>query len=59
VEFDGAAAHHTRHAFEADRTRDRRAVASGDRVVRITWRQLDEDGPPLANELRRLLSARP
>jgi hypothetical protein len=59
VELDGAAAHHTRHAFESDRARDRRAVASGYRVVRITWRQLDEDGPQLATELRRLLSARP
>ena len=59
VELDGGAAHHTRHAFERDRARDRRTVASGHRVVRITWRQLHEDPRTLASELRRLLSARP
>ena len=59
VELDGGAAHHTRHAFERDRARDRRTVASGHRVVRVTWRQLHEDPRTLASELRRLLSARP
>ena len=55
VELDGAGPHHTRHAFESDRARDRKAVASGHRVVRITWRQLHDDAATLANELRALL----
>jgi predicted transcriptional regulator of viral defense system len=59
VELDGAAAHHTRAAFESDRARDRKAVASGHRVVRITWRQLHDDATSLAAELRTLLSPGP
>jgi Transcriptional regulator, AbiEi antitoxin len=38
VELDGGATHHTRRAFERDRARDRKAVVSGHRVIRITWR---------------------
>jgi hypothetical protein len=57
VELDGGAVHHTRAAFESDRARDRKAVVSGHRVVRITWRQLHEDPAGLAAELRTLLSA--
>ena len=57
VELDGAATHNTRDAFERDRARDRRAVASGHRVVRITWRQLHEDPQTLAAELRTLLAS--
>jgi very-short-patch-repair endonuclease len=59
VELDGAATHDTRGAFERDRARDRKTVASGHRVVRITWRQLHDDPAALAAELRRLLRARP
>ena len=55
VELDGGAVHHTRMAFEADRARDRKAVASGHRVIRITWRQLHEDAKTLAAELGTLL----
>lgn len=58
VELDGRATHHTRAAFESDRARDRRAVASGHRVVRITWRQLHEDPRTLAADLRTLLKAK-
>jgi hypothetical protein len=58
VELDGGATHHTRAAFESDRARDRRAVASGHRVVRVTWRQLHEDPAALAAELRTLLGLR-
>src|SRR4051794_1854275 len=58
VELDGGATHHTRHAFERDRARDRKAVVSGYRVVRVTWRQLHEDPTTLAAELRALLEAK-
>jgi hypothetical protein len=58
VELDGGASHHTRHAFERDRARDRKTVVSGHRVVRITWRQLHEDPTTLAAELRTLLEAK-
>jgi hypothetical protein len=54
VELDGAATHNTRAAFERDRARDRKAIVSGHRVVRITWRQLHENATQLATELRAL-----
>jgi hypothetical protein len=57
VELDGARAHRTRAAFEADRERDRRLQAAGWQVIRVTWRQLDDPVPLLA-DLRRLLSSR-
>src|SRR4051812_33547240 len=56
VECDGFAAHGTRKAFEDDRARDRALVADGWRVVRITWRQLEEDGATIAGQLRGLLA---
>ena len=58
VECDGFAAHGTRKAFEGDRARDRRLTVAGWRVIRITWRQLTEDGPAIARELATLLEAR-
>jgi len=42
VEFDGYAYHSDREAFERDRLRDQRLVASGYRVIRITARQLEQ-----------------
>src|SRR3954447_18775096 len=57
VECDGFAAHGTRKAFEDDRARDRALVVDGWRVVRITWRQLEEDGETIAGQLRALLAA--
>ena len=56
VELDGSQAHQTRAAFETDRERDRRLQAAGWRVLRVTWRQLDEPAALLA-DLRRLLTA--
>jgi very-short-patch-repair endonuclease len=41
VEFDSAAFHMDRTAFERDRLRDQRLTAAGYRVLRITARQLD------------------
>jgi very-short-patch-repair endonuclease len=55
VECDGFAAHGTRRAFEEDRARDRALQVAGWRVVRITWRQLTEDGDELARHIAALL----
>jgi very-short-patch-repair endonuclease len=57
VEVDGAAFHHTRRAFHADRARDRALAALGIQVLRVTWPDLDRDRA-LASELRGALSAR-
>lgn len=57
VELDGYAAHGTRAAFEGDRARDRALQAAGLRVLRVTWRQLDEDPDALAADLERMLRA--
>lgn len=54
VELDGGKAHRTRVAFESDRERDRHIQAAGWRVIRITWRQL-ENPAALRADLRRLL----
>ena len=56
VELDGGQAHRTRAAFESDRERDRRLLAASWRVVRVTWRQL-EDPDALLADLRRLLAS--
>jgi very-short-patch-repair endonuclease len=55
VEVDGFETHGTRQAFERDRARDRRLLAEGWRVARITQRQLDDHPKRLARELRALL----
>ncbi len=44
VEVDGFRFHGTRRAFERDRRRDSLLHAAGERVMRVTWRQL-EDAP--------------
>lgn len=54
VELDGGEAHGTRVAFESDRERDRRLQAAGWRVIRVTWRQLDNPIDLIA-DLRRIL----
>jgi very-short-patch-repair endonuclease len=59
VEVDGWAAHGTRKAFETDRARDRALLVAGWRVVRLTWRQLDEDGDAIAAQLATLLAQPP
>ena len=59
VEVDGWAGHGTRRAFEKDRARDRELVVAGWRVIRLTWRQLDEDGETIARQLSALLGATP
>lgn len=58
VELDGGQSHRTRAAFESDRERDRRLQAAGWRVIRVTWRQLD-DPHAVLDDLRRLLMVEP
>ena len=53
VELDGARAHDTARAFEADRARDTALVAGGFTPLRYTWRRLTTDEPRVAAELRR------
>jgi predicted transcriptional regulator of viral defense system len=55
VELDGYETHSTRAAFERDRARDRALQAQGWRVIRITWRQLQEEPQTIAAQLRALL----
>jgi very-short-patch-repair endonuclease len=55
VELDGHATHSPAHAFELDRARDRRLEAAGWRVIRITWRQLEQEPELVEADLRRLL----
>lgn len=57
VEFDGFAAHGTRRAFERDRRRDARLQVAGYRVVRVTWRQLQEEPVAVVARLAVLLAA--
>jgi hypothetical protein len=56
AELDGHQAHGTRSAFESDRERDRRMQVGGWRVIRITWRQLDQPGS-LSHDLHRLIKS--
>lgn len=55
VELDGRGTHSTALAFEKDRERDRLLLVEGWRVMRVTWRQLRDDGPVVIADLRRLL----
>ncbi len=55
VETDGFRHHGDRAAFEADRERDARLQAVGYRVVRFTWRQIEETPAFAAGTLRELL----
>ena len=40
IEVDGYAFHSSRRAFERDRLRDAELAAAGQRVMRVTWRQI-------------------
>ena len=40
LEFDGAETHLTRHAFHADRRRDRALAVEGVQTLRVTWPDL-------------------
>lgn len=55
VEMDGFAYHSTRAAFERDWRRDAELQAAGYRVIRVTWRQLEEDGAAVIRRLEQVL----
>lgn len=58
VELDSYRFHHTRHAWEQDRERERAARARGDEFRRYTWRDVAEEPAPMLADLRRLLTER-
>ena len=56
VELDSWEFHRTRQAFERDRARDATLILARYRVIRLTWRRLDEVPRAVAQELRGLIS---
>ncbi len=57
VEVDGGAYHHTRRAFQEDRSRDRALATLGIQVLRVTWADLRSPGA-VARELAEVYKAR-
>jgi hypothetical protein len=55
VELDSYRFHHSRHAWEQDRRRERDARARGDDFRRYTWADVFEQPAHMLAELRRLL----
>jgi hypothetical protein len=55
VELDSYRYHHTRHAWEQDRQREREARARGDDFRRYTWADVIDDAAPMLADLRSLL----
>jgi hypothetical protein len=56
VELDSYRYHHTRHAWEQDRRREREAHARGDQHRRYTYGDVFEDPRAMLGELRALLA---
>ncbi len=59
VETDGRGIHDNPHAFEADRARDLDLELAGLRVIRLSWRQVDEQPGRIAALLAARLEATP
>jgi very-short-patch-repair endonuclease len=59
VELDGYRYHHSRHAWEQDRRRERQARARGDEFRRYTWSDVFEQPKQTLTELRALLDPAP
>jgi hypothetical protein len=59
VELDSYRYHGSRHAWEADRRREREAYARGDEFRRYTWLDVLEDPRLMLSELRALLRGNP
>ncbi|HEY6655003.1 MAG TPA: hypothetical protein VI028_12820, partial [Solirubrobacterales bacterium] len=59
VELDSYRYHHSRHAWEQDRQREREARARGDGFRRYTWLDVDEQTAPMLTDLRQLLAGQP
>lgn len=57
LEVDGRGPRLTRKAFESDRRRDQRLTAAGWRVIRVTWRQLNQEPERIARLPADLLAA--
>jgi very-short-patch-repair endonuclease len=55
IELDSYTFHHSRHAWEQDRRREREARARGDEFRRYTWGDVFEDPRYMLTELRALL----
>lgn len=55
VELDSYTFHHSRHAWEQDRRREREARARGDEFRRYTWGDVFEEPRQTLRELRRIL----
>ena len=58
VELDSYRHHHSRHAWEQDRRREREAHARGDELRRYTYGDVFEQPAAMLAELRKLLSVR-
>lgn len=56
VEADGGAFHDNPIAFERDRRRDRDLALAGYRVLRVTWRQLEDEAEKTVETVARLLA---
>jgi very-short-patch-repair endonuclease len=59
VELDGFQFHHSRHAWERDRDRERQAHARGDRFRRYTWADVHETRARTVADLDKLLPRLP
>ena len=57
VELDGWEFHRTRAAFERDRRRDAVLQLAGYRVLRVSWRRLQDEPAEVANTVHTLLQA--
>jgi very-short-patch-repair endonuclease len=55
VELDSYRFHHSRHAWEQDRRRERDARSRGDEFRRYTWADVVEHPAPMLADLRQLL----
>lgn len=58
VEVDGFSFHSSRSAFEHDRKRDQRLIAAGYTVIRITWRQLEQEPYAVIARIAQAIAAR-
>ena len=56
VEIDGFAFHSSSRTFERDRRRDAALTAAGYRVVRVTWRQIEDEGEAVLARLAMALA---
>jgi very-short-patch-repair endonuclease len=58
VELDGYRYHHSRHAWERDRRREREARQRGDEFRRYTYADVEEEPTLMMAELHVLLTSR-